>query len=181
MPTSNAVTVEAPVPIIRALRWVLGKPIPQKDAAGFRSPASDFGAKTSLIPAQKATPRSCGSSIDNNPLVSKLEVHHLTQQARASRKRSFRSFAWSDVTRRRTRRHSELAFVSRCRNAACPAFGTQRPTMRFCLDADLKLDDWRILSDSSRHQTARKGVRLSWKSRRFASPGRAERRPIGNR
>jgi ureidoglycolate lyase len=74
MPTSDAVTVEALSPTsFEPFGWVLGKTDPlKKDAVGFRSPASDFWHEHFFDP---------GTEGNTNPLVSKLEVHHLTQQA----------------------------------------------------------------------------------------------------
>ncbi|MEH2481565.1 ureidoglycolate lyase [Nitrobacteraceae bacterium AZCC 2146] len=84
MPTSNAVTVEVLSPIsFEPFGWVLGKSHPlKKDAVGFRSPASDFWHEHFFDPGMGGDTEVLWVKYrDNNPLVSKLEVHHMTQQA----------------------------------------------------------------------------------------------------
>jgi ureidoglycolate lyase len=84
MPTPHAVTVEALSPAsFEPFGWVLGKPQSlQKDAIGFRSPASDFWHEHFFDPGTGGDTEVLWVEYrDNNPLVSKLEVHHVTQQA----------------------------------------------------------------------------------------------------
>ena len=84
MHTSDAVTVEALSPTsFEPFGWVLGKTDPlKKDAVGFRSPASDFWHEHFFDPGTGGNTEVLWVEYrDNNPLVSKLEVHHMTQQA----------------------------------------------------------------------------------------------------
>ncbi len=84
MPTPHAVTVEALSPTsFEPFGWMLGKPRSfQKDAISFRSPASDFWQEHLFDPGTGGDTEVLWVSYrDNNPLISKLEVHHTTQQA----------------------------------------------------------------------------------------------------
>jgi ureidoglycolate lyase len=84
MQTPNAIPVEDLSPTsFEPFGWVLGKSDPLRtNPVGFYSPASDFwhehvfdagaGGETEILWVAYR---------DNNPLVFKLEVHHLTQQA----------------------------------------------------------------------------------------------------
>jgi ureidoglycolate lyase len=84
MPTSNAVTVGVPNPdSFEPFGWILGKPDPlQNNPVAFRSPASDFWHEHFFDPGTGGDTEVLWVKYrDNNPLVSKLEVHHMTQQA----------------------------------------------------------------------------------------------------
>lgn len=84
MPTSHAVTVEAlSAASFEPFGWMLGKPQSlQTGALAFRSTASDFWHEHSFDPGTGGDTEVLWVSYrDNNPLISKLEVHHMTQQA----------------------------------------------------------------------------------------------------
>jgi ureidoglycolate lyase len=84
MATPNTIAVEAPGPdSIEPFGWLLGTPLSQKEnPICYRSPASDFWHEH-LFDAgtQGETEVLWVNYRDNGPLVSKLEVHHMTQQA----------------------------------------------------------------------------------------------------
>ena len=63
--------------------WLLGKPDPSKpEPFGFRSPAGDFWHEHAFDPGKNGDTEVLWVKYrDNGRLVSKLEVHHLTQQA----------------------------------------------------------------------------------------------------
>ena len=63
--------------------WLLGKPDPSKpEPFGFRSPASDFWHEHAFDSGTNGDTEVLWVKYrDNGPLVSKLEVHHVTQQA----------------------------------------------------------------------------------------------------
>ena len=84
MPTSNAVTVEVPnSDSLEPFGWILGKSDALKTTPiAFRSPASDFWHEHFFNPGTDGDTEVLWVEYrDNSPLVSKLEVHHMTQQA----------------------------------------------------------------------------------------------------
>jgi ureidoglycolate lyase len=84
MPTSHAVPVEIPTPDSFApYGWILGKPDPlQNNPIAFRSPATDFWHEHFFDPGMGGDTEVLWVEYrDNSPLVSTLEVHHMTQQA----------------------------------------------------------------------------------------------------
>jgi ureidoglycolate lyase len=84
MPTSNVITVEhLSAESFEPFGWVLGKSHAlKKTPIAFRSPASDFWHEHFFDPGTGGDTEVLWVEYrDNSPLVSKLEVHHMTQQA----------------------------------------------------------------------------------------------------
>ena len=84
MPTISTVTVEALSPAsFEPFGWVLGQSrLPGRNPVEFRSPASDFSHEHLFDPGTGADAEVLWVTYrDASPVITKLEVHHLTQQA----------------------------------------------------------------------------------------------------
>jgi ureidoglycolate lyase len=84
MPTSSTITVETPSPASFApFGWMLGQGSAlTKDPVEFRSPATDFWHEHDFDPGAGGDTEVLWVTYrDADSPVSKLEVHHLTQQA----------------------------------------------------------------------------------------------------